>query len=420
VFSGFGADRAIAPEQTIQQASPVARVALLGIDTPGLRPKLHCDQGDEVMDGQPLFHDRAHPEIMFVSPVSGIVESVTYGPRRSLSALVIKVRPETPASEPGSVDATTAAGLRAALLDRGLWPSFLTRPFGRIPAPGAIADAIFVTATGDDHHAPDPHVVLSGRQDAFRSGLKALTLLTDGPVHVCQTPGKDLAAGIGDRIQSSRFSSGPATGLAGHHVHRLFPVGHGRQVWTVGYQDVAAIGELLETGRYDGARVVSLSGQQVRRPRLLRTVGGANLADLIAGETLEEPAGSATAVLSGSVITGRPAAWLGRYHQQVTLIESAPERRTAPERGLKAWFRPRRRMPGPLIPTAALERAFIFDAPPVPLLRALSVGDAETARKLGCLEMVEEDLAPLSMACTSGADYGQMLRHVLDELAEDA
>jgi Na+-transporting NADH:ubiquinone oxidoreductase subunit A len=73
-----------------------------------------------------------------------------------------------------------------------------------------------------------------------------------------------------------------------------------------------------------------------------------------------------------------------------------------------------------MIPTAALERALDFGFPVIPFLRALSVGDAETASRLGCLEMVEEDLAAVSLACTSGADYGRMLRHVLDELAEDA
>ena len=77
-------------------------------------------------------------------------------------------------------------------------------------------------------------------------------------------------------------------------------------------------------------------------------------------------------------------------------------------------------MPAPLVPTAALERALAFDVPVVPFLRALSVGDAETASRLGCLEMLEEDLSAVSLACTSGADYRRMLRHVLDELAEDA
>jgi len=53
---------------------------------------------------------------------------------------------------------------------------------------------------------------------------------------------------------------------------------------------------------------------------------------------------------------------------------------------------------------------------PVPLLRALQLGDAERARELGALELVEEDLAALSSACVSNSDYGRLLRRVLDQL----
>jgi Na+-transporting NADH:ubiquinone oxidoreductase subunit A len=75
--------------------------------------------------------------------------------------------------------------------------------------------------------------------------------------------------------------------------------------------------------------------------------------------------------------------------------------------------------PSPLIPTAKLESALPYGLPVVPLMRALSVGDAEVAERLGCLDLIEEDVALLSSLCTSGSDYGQLLRRVLDEL-EDA
>jgi len=53
----------------------------------------------------------------------------------------------------------------------------------------------------------------------------------------------------------------------------------------------------------------------------------------------------------------------------------------------------------------------------VPLMRALSVGDVEAAERLGCLELVEEDLALLSYLCPGHADYGALLRQMLDEIA---
>lgn len=420
MFPWFKTERAVAPVQHIRTGAEIGRVAILGVDVPGLRPKMLCEQGSEVLQGQPVFHDRSHPDVVFAAPVSGTVESITYGPRRILSALVIRLARHAASPKPASVDAGTAADLRAALLASGLWPSFLTRPFGRIPTPDAVADAIFVTATGDNAHAPDAGVVLEGREDAFGRGIKALTLLTEGPVFLCQPPGKDLVSGLEDRIRIAQFASGPLTGLAGHHIHRLHPVRAGRMVWTVGYQDVATIGEWLETGVVNPTRLISLVGPQASSPRLIRTLAGASLTELIAGETRSGNAEPDVAVVSGSPVSGRPAAWLGRYHQQVTLCKAAPARRASPNRGLKAWLSPSQQSPAALIPTAALERALGFGVPVVPLMRALSVGDSDAARKLGCLEMTEEDLAALSMVSTSGADYGQMLRHVLDELAEDA
>ena len=98
---------------------------------------------------------------------------------------------------------------------------------------------------------------------------------------------------------------------------------------------------------------------------------------------------------------------------QVTVIEAAPQ--GAPRRhGLGGRQRPR-----PIIPTAALEHALPAGFLPIPLIRALAVGDAEAAVRLGALNLIEEDMALLSALCSSGADYGALLRNVLNTL-EDA
>lgn len=420
MLPGFRIDRSRLPDQAIDDGLPVARIALLGADLPGLRPKLHCQQGDLIQQGQVVFHDRAHSDVVFVSPVSGVVESITLGPRRSLSALVIRSETGQQEPEPGMLATSTAAEMRAALLSKGFWPCFLTRPFGRIPAPDAVPEAIFVTATAANPFAPNPRVVLQGQLDGFAPGLKALTLLTEGTVHVCQNPGTDLAAGLGNRIQGSFFPEGGSYGLTGTHIHKLHPVERDRSVWSIGYQDVAALGKLIETGVCDFSRIVALTGLRAKKPRLIRTMAGASLQDLIREEAVPGNDGLPLCVLSGSALNGRPASWLGRYHQQVTLLDDAPSRGKLSKNGLMARFCRGSSHPAPLIPTAALEQALAFDIPVVPLLRALSVGDAETASRLGCVEMVEEDVAAVSLACTSGADYGRMLRHILDELAEDA
>ena len=71
----------------------------------------------------------------------------------------------------------------------------------------------------------------------------------------------------------------------------------------------------------------------------------------------------------------------------------------------------------PIMPVERLENVLPIRTHAVPLMRALSIGDAETAERLGCLALVEEDVAPLNALCTSGARYGHLLRRVLDQLA---
>ncbi len=386
--------------QRFEPGPPVRQVAIMGADFPGLRPVPLVAQGDAVVRGAPVLADRADRRIVFAAPCAGHVAEVRMGPRRTLAALVI-ARAEN--EEDGSDAAPSPTGdLRAALLDAGLWPALRTRPFGQIPHPEARPDAILVTATVTDPQSPDPRFVVSAEDETLARGLEALTRLTDGEVHLCQPPGAPLASAV-ERVRVHHFACSWPEGLAGHHVARLCPVSRERQVWTIGLQDALAIGDLVATGRARQERVVAVAGPGPEA-RLVRAPLGASLRDLT--REVQVP-GRPVRVLSGDGIAGREAAFLGRFHQQVTL---APALRDPPGRrhGTGA---------APIIPRTSLGRALPSGSPAVPLMRALSLGDAEAAERLGCLDLIEEDVAMLSRACTSGADYGHLLRRVLNELA---
>ncbi|SFP89863.1 hypothetical protein [Tranquillimonas alkanivorans] len=382
------------------------RVALTGADCPGVRPRFAVEQGQRVARGETVFVDRARPEIAFAAPMAGTVARVEYGPRRTLGSLVIarEERDDAVTKRPEDV--------RAALLARGLWPAFRTRPFGRIPDPDAVPDAIFVIACEPDPAAPDPAAVITQAGDTFARGLKHLTRLTEGPVWVCQHPGANLAP-VSDRVRVSDSGRRPAERTAAAHVHRCRSVADTGTVWTVGYQDVMSVGALMETGRFDATRTVMLTGPLARRPRAIQTVAGADLRDLSAGEVTLGVRG--LRLFSGTPSAGRQAAWLGRDHRIVTLDATPPRRRPAHRTwlGLRAETGPR-----PIIPSDRLDHALPRGIYAAPLMRALAVGDAETAERLGCLDLLEDDVALLSPLCTSGADYRPLLRRVLDELEE--
>ena len=53
------------------------------------------------------------------------------------------------------------------------------------------------------------------------------------------------------------------------------------------------------------------------------------------------------------------------------------------------------------------------------LVKAIAVGDTEKSMELGCLELVEEDLALCSFVCPGKNEFGPMLRQVLSTIEKE-
>jgi Na+-transporting NADH:ubiquinone oxidoreductase subunit A len=432
------------PEQVITDGRDVTSVALLGSDYIGLRPAMLVEEGDRVKLGQPLFADRRHPEVVFVSPGSGIVRRINRGARRALLSVVVELAGDD-ALTFKSWSANRLPDLQRhevidSLLASGLWTALRTRPYGKAPDPGTTPSSLFVTAMDSNPLAAKAELIIEGPQEDFANGLTVVSHLTDGHVFVCQAPYAALPMGDADNVTMAQFSGPHPSGLVGTHIHHLDPVSARKTVWHLGYQDVIAIGKLFTTGRLSVARVVALAGPAVQRPRLIRTRLGADTDDLTRGELT----GPDRRVISGSVLSGHHArgalGYLGRFHNQVSVIAEAREE---PRRGrflprpkkvfsvysLAVTARPQRRKfaptsalhgrPTAMVPLGGFERVMPLDILPTQLLRALLVGDTDTAQALGCLELEEEDLALCTFVCPSKLDYGPLLRTTLERIERE-
>jgi Na+-transporting NADH:ubiquinone oxidoreductase subunit A len=381
----------------------VGRIALLGRNYRGVNFELLRDEGDSFPAGAVLMRDARRSEIRFCVPCGGRITGVERGPRRRLVALRIAVDDTQGAVSVEVPAGDSPADLRAFLLATGAWCSLRTRPYGNIPRPDAEPAAIFVTALDAEPAAPDPQPVIDACRDEFYAGVNLLSGISSAPLYVCHAPGHQFESATAQRVRYLPFAGGYSAGLPGVHIHALSPIGlDGGEVWHLGYQDVIAIGHLRLHASPWTQRVISLGGSAIRNPRCLRVTPGASYDELLAGELLDVPC----RVLAGSSIYGRPVEASTDY------LDAGARQVTALEIGA-AGARPRS---APLVPGERLERL----APPgilaVPMMRALQLGDAERARQLGALELVEEDLAPLSRACVSNSDYGRLLRRVLDRL----
>ena len=417
-----------APVQTIENAAAARAVALLGHDFPQQRLSLEVSEGDRVRIGQVLFRDRGDERIRFVSPASGTVAAIRRGDARRLLAVEIACAGtesvEFPRIGLDALRTWTHEQTAQYLLESGDWISLRTRPFGSLADPDARPGAIFVRAMDSNPLAADAAVVLDGREQDLTFGLTALARMTDGPLYLCCRPGTAVPQDDVDRLTVVELTGPHPAGLVGTHVHQIFPVSRTRRVWYVGYQDVLAIGRLLRTGRPDPSRVIALAGPAVRRPRLLRTVIGAASDGLVNGEIAGEPC----RIISGSLLSGRiaagPAAFLGRYHEQVCAISDrarpsghAP-RRISRQHSSERWSTELHGQRSAFLPLDGLDDVFPLRLPLSPLLRALSAGDSHGAETMGALEIEEEDLALASYLCPAKLEHGRLLRAALDQLQQ--
>jgi Na+-transporting NADH:ubiquinone oxidoreductase subunit A len=427
----------------IEAAPPSRHVALVGLDYVDLKPSLEVESGDSVRLGQTLFTQRGHPELQFTAPGSGRIAAINRGPRRTLESVVIELADEDDSEEPGWPEARGSrdpARLRAALMASGLWSAFRTRPYSRVPAPDATLNALFVTALDTQPLAPDPVLAISEREADFEAGLDCLCALCEGPVFLCTAPDVRLPVPAADNLRHVQFAGRHPAGLPGTHMHFLAPqLSAAADTWYVGYQDVLSIGRLYRLGVPSRERVIAVAGPATSRPRLLRTRLGADLAELLGTEFTPD-----VRVISGSVLSGRRAnpntRYLGRYHNQVTLVSEVPasgrargwtQRAAALGRGLLgdllkpgegfAAGAPDTSLNGRaagMLPVERFDEVWPLTDPPAALLRALLTGDTEGAMALGCLALDEEDLALCAYVCPSKQNYGAALRDTLQAIEQ--
>ncbi|EPP2347926.1 Na(+)-translocating NADH-quinone reductase subunit A, partial [Enterobacter hormaechei] len=427
----------------VTTGASIHHVAIVGDDYVGMRPAMLVQEGDRVIKGQALFEDKKNPGVMFTAPASGTVAAIHRGERRVLQSVVIQIEGDEK-REFARFDAADLATLshdavQTQLLESGLWTALRTRPYSKTPVPGTVPAAIFVTAIDTNPLSADPQPLILAERKAFDAGLTVLTRLTPGKVHVCQASGGKLGGHPQGQVAFNEFAGPHPAGLVGTHIHFLEPVSLTKQVWHLNYQDVIAIGKLFTTGELCAERIIAIGGPQATQPRLVRTLLGADLTALLAGETKE----GENRIISGSVLSGRhatgPMAWLGRFHLQVSVVLEGREKE------LFGWVLPgaekysvtrttlghflRRKLfnfststnggERAMVPIGNYERVMPLDILPTVLLRDLLAGDTDGAQALGCLELDEEDLALCTYVCPGKYEYGPVLREVLTRIEQE-
>ncbi|WP_338157993.1 Na(+)-translocating NADH-quinone reductase subunit A [uncultured Phocaeicola sp.] len=415
--------------------------ALCPDDFTGVTPKVVVKEQEYVMAGGPLFIDKNHPEVKFVSPVSGVVTCVERGARRKVLSITVEAAAEQDFEEFGkkNVAQLDGAAVKEALLNAGMFAFIKQRPYDVVADPTIAPNAIFVSAFDSNPLAPDFEVALKGEEANFQTGLDALAKMAKTYLNVSVNQ-KSSALTQAKNVTVTAFDGPHPAGNVGVQINHIAPINKGETVWTIDPQAVIFIGRLFNTGRVDLTRTVAITGSEVKKPAYCKLKVGALLTDVLADNVNKD---KELRYISGNPLTGKqiPAnGFLGAFHSQVTVI---PEGNDVHE--MLGWIMPRfnqfsvshsyfswlmgkkeyildARVKGGerhMIMANEYDKVLPMDIMPEYLIKAIIAGDIDRMEQLGIYEVAPEDFALCEFVCSSKMELQRIVREGLDMLRRE-
>lgn len=414
-----------------------ASVSVYPSEYTGVKFKLIVKEGDRVKRGSELGFNKKYEAFKLRAPAAGTIKSIVLGDRRSLQEIIIDVEGDETESfatfTPESALSADREAMLAHLNHTGVMGLLRQRPFNKLADSSVAPKSIFVNAMSTAPFRPDAHFLVQGKENAFQTGLNALTRLSDGPVYLCAAAEKksaDDAITKAQNVNVSYFSGPHPSGNTSTHIHYLDPILPGDTVWTLRVSDVIRMGEVLTSGLVPNTQTVFLAGNGVKEEcrGYITAPAGSSLAAILDGR-LEE---GEQRLIRGDVLAGDTTSQEGNLHFYDQGFVVLPEDR---ERHLMGWYAPtttqwssHRVVPSnwlkgktftmgtssrgshrAMVFTGILDKYTPLDLMVDYMIRACIGKDTDEAIELGILETDPEDFALCTVVCPSKTDYGQII-----------
>jgi Na+-transporting NADH:ubiquinone oxidoreductase subunit A len=427
-----------APVAEMTSVKAAKLYALMPADFTRVTPKVVVKPEDSVKAGDPLFVDKANPELQFVSPVSGKVVAVNRGERRRVLSVVVESDGKFESVEYKAKDVLSLSSdeVKADLLKAGLFAFMRQRPYDVIASPSDAPRAIYVSAFDSKPLAVKFEVALKGNEEDFQTGLDALSRIA--PVHLgicaCQ---ESTALRIAKNVTTTVFKGPHPARNVGVQINKTAPVNKGEIVWTIGAEEVIFIGRLFNKGKVDFTRTVALAGSEVKNPSYSKVVLGAQISTLVDGRLDDK---HELRIIDGNVLTGKKTTadgFLGAFSTEVTVIPeilndadilgwAAPRfGMYSTSRSYFSWLFPKRkytidaRIKGGerhMIMSNEYDKVFPMDIYPEYLIKAIITGNIDKMEQLGIYEVAPEDFALCEFVDSSKLELQRIVREGLDKL----
>jgi Na+-transporting NADH:ubiquinone oxidoreductase subunit A len=438
-----------AARPAIDEAANAPTAAVYPGEFEGIKLRLSVQEGDTVSRGAELFVDKRDERLKYRSPAGGTIKSITRGHRRFVEEIAIDVSADEQIEtfksyDPGNIATIGREEMIAYLLETGYLAFIKQRPFSKIANPDVTPKSIFVNGMNTAPHQADCNVILKDEDLAFQAGLDALTVLTDGEVHLCiDADAKDSASALTDakNVQLHTFGGPHPSGNTSVHIASLDPIKPGDVVWVVDARNLLLIGKLLLNGSLPQTRVISVAGESVNDDarKYYRVRVGSSLAGILAGQLAD----GEQRVISGDVLTGTtvaPDSSARFYDSGVTII---PEGR---ERFAMGWLEPgftrlsfshaylsgwgiidrdwnlttnRNGDHRAMVLTGYYDKVMPLDIQVDFLVRACLAMDSDEAINLGILETDPEDFALCEYICPCKTAICAIIKAGLDQIEDE-
>ena len=424
------------------QVSETDEYALVPEAFVGVTPKVVVREGDHVNAGDALFVNKACPEVKFASPVSGVVTAIERGDRRKVLCIKVKADAEQTSTDFGKkiVDEMDGDAIKQALLEAGLFGYINQLPYAVSTTPDTMPKAIFVSTLRDMPLAADFEVELLGNEQAFKTGLTALSKIAKTYLGAgVNQPNVALMAS--KEVELNIFDGPCPAGNVGVQVNHIDPVNKGEVVWTVDPAAVIFFGRLFLTGKVDLRKMVAVAGSEIKTPGYAEVLVGTPLSAFVADQlkTTEH-----VRVINGNPLTGTQASlasYVGGHTSEITAIPEGDDKdemlgwilpRTdqfSTSRSYFSWLFGKKkeyaldaRVKGGerhMIMSGEYDSVLPMDIYGEYLIKAIITGDIDKQEQLGIYEVSPEDFAVAEFVDSSKLELQKIVRDGLNTLRKE-
>ena len=409
-------------------------------DFQGITPKPLVKVDDRVKAGEALFYAKDHEEILFTSPVGGVVTAIERGEKRRILYFEIKADNSIDYVDYGvkNVSSLSSDEIKSSLLSSGMWFLLHQRPYDIVANPKKQARDIFVTGFDSAPLAPSYDFILEGQGKDLQTGLDALAKLTTGSVYLSiSTKTKSKALRDAKNVVITEFDGPHPAGNVGIQINHIKPINRGEVVWTLNALDVVLIGRLFNKGVVDLTRMIALTGSEVKQSGFYKMIIGTELSSIFNNNVTE---GISLRYISGNPLTGRKInknGVLRAYDSQVTVIPEGDDVHelvgwaslsanrysaggTYPTHN-KKYRLDARLLGGPraIIVSNEYDKVFPMDIFPEQLIKATLAFNIDKMEQLGIYEVAPEDFALCEFVDTSKLEIQRIIRTGLDLLRKE-